>query len=84
MTKTISLPENTKFLQAKIDWCSSPKINISDLNLSKVIIENSFSSNIVKALLLPLYCITFGKNKYLSIKQVKQDIQKLDNVQIVN
>ena len=68
ITQTVSLPENVQFLQAKIDWCSSPKIHINELNSSKVIIENSFASNFVKALLLPLYYITFGKNKYLSIK----------------
>ena len=66
--QTISLPNDTKFIQAKIDWCSSPKVYIDDLNSNKVIIRNSFAGNIITALLLSLYYMTFGKNRYLSIE----------------
>ena len=67
-TQTINIPDNAEYIQAKIDWCSSPKLYIKDLSTNKILVKNSFAGNFIKALLLPLYYITFGKGKYLTIE----------------
>jgi hypothetical protein len=66
-TQTIEIPDSTKNIQAKIDWCSSPVFPLASINDKGIIIKNSFGSNIFTLVLLPLYYITFGKNKYLSV-----------------
>ena len=68
ISQIVSLPNETKVIQAKIDWCSSAEVKLSDLNSNQITVKNSFASNIFKALLLPLYYISFGKNKYLTIE----------------
>jgi hypothetical protein len=67
-SQVISLPSHTKFIQAKIDWCSSPKFYLDNSPSQKLIIKNKISGSFFKALILPLYYITFGKNKYLTIE----------------
>ena len=67
-SQTVALPKDAKVLQAKIDWCSSAEFNLSELSSNKITIKNSFANNIFKALFLPLYYISFGKNKYLTIE----------------
>ena len=68
-TIVITIPENIKVLQAKIDWCSSQEVKISDLSGLQLTVKNNFSGNILKVLFLTLYYVTFGKNKYLKIEQ---------------
>jgi len=67
VTQTIEIPDSTKNIQAKIDWCSSQTFPITSLTEKGIIIKNSFGSNIFKLFFLTLYYITFGKNKYLSV-----------------
>lgn len=67
-TQTINIPDNAEYIQAKIDWCSSPKLYVKDLTSNKILVKNSFAGNFIKALFLPLYYITFGKGKYLTIE----------------
>ena len=65
----VSIPENTNVLQARIDWCYSQEVKISELNGIQLTVKNNFSGNILKVLLLTLYYVSFGKNKYLKIEQ---------------
>lgn len=70
-TQTITLPEGSKTLKAVIDWCSSPDFNVSDIRSGKIVVKNSFASNVFKFLFLPLYYVSFGKEKYLKIETDK-------------
>ncbi len=65
------LPGN-HLLQAKIDWCSSSKIDfhISE-NETKCFKLSSFAKGNSLALLLALYYISFGANKYLDLKELQ-------------
>jgi len=67
VSQTVEIPDSTENLQAKIDWCSSQSFPVSSINEKGIIIKNSFGSNIFTLFLLPLYYITFGKNKYLTV-----------------
>ena len=67
--QTITISKDTMTLQARIDWCTSRKFEISTLTQNKLTVKNSFSSNFITAIFLPLYYITVGKNKYLKIEQ---------------
>jgi hypothetical protein len=67
-TQTINIPDNTEALRATIDWCSSQEFLMSELRERKLTVKNSFSGNFFKSLLLSLYYITIGKNKYLKIE----------------
>jgi len=67
-TQTINIPDNTKALLAKIDWCSSQEFLLPELRERKLTVKNSFSSTFFKSLLPALYYITIGKNKYLKIE----------------
>ena len=66
-TATYVIPDNTQKIRFTIDWCSSPEFKVQDIQSGKVTVSNTSGSNRVSALLLPLYYITFGKNKYLTI-----------------
>jgi hypothetical protein len=68
VSQIVSLPNETKVIQAKVDWCSSAQVKLSELDAEQITIKNSFASNIFKAVLLPIYYITLGKNKYLTIE----------------
>ncbi len=67
VSQTIEIPDSTKNLQAKVDWCSSHSFPVTSINEKGIIIKNSFGSNIFTLVFLPLYYITFGKNKYLTV-----------------
>ncbi|MDF3126503.1 hypothetical protein [Rheinheimera sp. 1928-s] len=67
-TQTITLPEGSKTLKAVIDWCSSPDFQVRDIRSGKIVVKNSFASNFFKAVFLPLYYISLGKEKYLKIE----------------
>jgi len=67
VAQTIEIPDSTINLQAKIDWCSSQVFPVNAITEKGIIIKNSFGSNIFTLILLPLYYITFGKNKYLTV-----------------
>lgn len=69
-TIKITLPEGCKKLKATIDWCSSPDFDVSDLQSGRVIVKNTFSSDVFKSTLMPLYYITFGYKKYLKIESI--------------
>ena len=66
-THKVSLPAGTKTLTAYIDWCYSPEFAVSDIQDGRIVVKNAFASNPLKALLLPLYYVSFGKHKYLKI-----------------
>ncbi|WP_105167841.1 hypothetical protein [Pseudoalteromonas sp. T1lg23B] len=68
VTQVVSLPDDTKAIQAKIDWCSSEPVKLSELKSKKITIKNTFAGNIVKVLFLTFYYISLGKNKYLTIE----------------
>ena len=63
----VFLPEKTKMLQAKIDWCSSPMFPVSAIKSGSITVKNS-SDTAFKRLFLPLYYISFGREKYLLIE----------------
>jgi len=67
VTQIFEIPDSTKNIQAKVDWCSSQTFPVASITEKGITIKNSFSSNIFTFILLPLYYITFGKNKYLSV-----------------
>lgn len=69
-TQTIQLPEGVKSLRATIDWCSSPEFGIDNFQGNKLVVKNSFAGGIVRALVLPLYYVTFGRDKYLKIENI--------------
>lgn len=71
-TQTVSIPQTTQYIQAKIDWCSSRKVAVESLSSRQLIVRNTFASNLLNALLLPLYYVTFGRNNYLTIDVVDQ------------
>ena len=64
-TTVIFLPNKTKMLQAKIDWCSSPMLPVIAITAGSITIKNSFSGNFFKRLFLPLYYISFARKRYL-------------------
>lgn len=66
--QSIEIPDDTKNLQARIDWCTSQTFPVHAITENGIVIKNSFASNIITLLLLPLYYITFGKGKYLKIE----------------
>ena len=66
--KTITIPDSTRNLVAKIDWCSSPAFSVQGMKENRITIKNSFGDNLFKVLLLTLYYITLGKNEYLVIE----------------
>ena len=66
-TQTVEIPDSTKNIQARIDWCSSQNFPVTSLTDKGIMIKNSFGSNIFKLVFLTVYYITFGKNKYLSV-----------------
>ena len=67
-SQIISIPDHSTYIQVKIDWCSSPKFDVSSAKSNKLVIKNSMGGSLLKSLILPLYYITFGKNKYLTIE----------------
>ena len=64
----VTIPDDAEYIQAKIDWCSSPKFYVKDIKSNKVVIKNTFGGHLLKAIFMPLYYITFGKGKYLTIE----------------
>ncbi len=64
----ITFPDDSKNIRVTVDWCSSAEFKISNFNSKKLIIKNSFGDNLLKSIFLPLYYITFGKDKYLTIE----------------
>tara|TARA_Y100001956_G_scaffold68226_1_gene70649 strand:+ start:228 stop:536 length:309 start_codon:yes stop_codon:yes gene_type:complete len=67
-TQKVTLPAHSKTLSAYIDWCYSPEFAVSDIQDSRIVVKNAFASNPLKALVLPLYYVSFGKHKYLNIE----------------
>jgi hypothetical protein len=64
----VNLPEGAEYIQAKIDWCSSQKFRVCNIKANQITIKNTFGSNFLMAVFMPLYYITFGKGKYLTIE----------------
>ena len=64
----VTIPDDAEYIQAKIDWCSSPKFYVRDIKSNQVLIKNTFGGNTLTALFISLYYITFGKGKYLTIE----------------
>ncbi len=67
-SQVVSIPNHSKYIQAKIDWCSSPKYYLDGSQCKKLVVKNSMDGGLLKALVLPLYYMTFGKSKYLAIE----------------
>jgi len=65
---TVELPENARKIQFKVDWCTSPEFQIENIKNGSIIVKNTMGKNWFSALFLPLYYITFGKGKYLTIE----------------
>lgn len=70
-TTIITIPDNAKIIQAKIDWCSSPAFAVKDINSKKLLIKNTSGGNFFKALFGPLYYITLGRKNYLTIENCR-------------
>jgi len=69
-TQTINVPDYTKYLQARIDWCSSPKYYLDTQKHRTIVVKNIVSGSLFKSVFLSLYYITLGRKKYLKIEQV--------------
>ena len=67
-SQVISIPSHTKFIQAKVYWCSSPKFYLDNSSSKKLIVKNRISGGFFKMLISPLYYFSFGKSKYLKIE----------------
>mgnify|MGYP000194257574 CR=1 FL=1 len=67
-TQRINIPDYTKYLEAKIDWCSSPKYYLDNQKQRTLIIKNTVGGNLFKSLFLSLYYITLGRKRYLKIE----------------
>lgn len=67
-TKLITVPDDAELIQAKIDWCYSPKIKLEEVKSGKLIVKNNIGGSFLASLFLPLYYITFGREKYLTIE----------------
>jgi len=65
---TFTIPDDTLKIRATIDWCASQEFEVKNIKSNQLTISNTFGSNLLSALLLPLYYITLGKNKYLTIE----------------
>ena len=74
-SQIVSIPSHTKYIQAKIDWCTSQKFYIDHSTCQKLIIKNRIGGNFFSPLLLPLHYMT-SKNRYLKIENYKQDFKK--------
>jgi len=70
-SQVISIPSHTKYIEAKIDWCSSPKFYLDNSPSKKLIVKNRISGGLFKVIILPLYYLTLGKKKYLKIEDSK-------------
>jgi len=58
-------------LMAKIDWCSSPEISFTvNENETKYFLVKSFSDSVLFTPFSTPYYITFGRNKYLKLKEI--------------
>ncbi|MEO2281030.1 hypothetical protein [Pseudoalteromonas pernae] len=66
-TAIYCIPDSAQKIRFTIDWCSSPEFALKDIQSNKLTVANTFGSNWFSALLLPLYYITFGKSRYLTI-----------------
>ena len=67
-TIAVSVPDKTKMLQAKIDWCCSPMFPVSAITAGSITVKNSFTDSLFKRLFLPLYYITLARKRYLVIE----------------
>jgi len=70
-TKNFEVESGSHTVQAKIDWCSSRKVNfdISD-NETRLFALNSFANGNILALFMTSYYITFGANRYLKLEEI--------------
>lgn len=70
-TKDFEINEGPHILEAKIDWCSSGKLNFTVSEKKWVAFElSSFAKHNPFGIWAAIYYITFGTNKYLNMKQV--------------
>jgi hypothetical protein len=67
-TQIVDIPDSATTLQARIDWCSSPKVNMSEIEAGTITVKNAFSGNLLK-MLITIYYVSFGKDKYLTIEK---------------
>ena len=55
--KTVEIPEGTKSLQAKIDWCCSKKLPIENLKPNQEIVVKNSYSHLALIPFMPLFAI---------------------------
>jgi hypothetical protein len=68
--KEFDIPEGFHTLQAKIDWCSSPKTTFNITSTGKKSYGlSSFASRSRFGLLSTIYYITFGTGRYLNLEE---------------
>lgn len=67
-TKTITVSDTAKTIQARIDWCTSQEFALSDVVDNKITVKNAFAHNIFRVLFMATYYISKGKHKYLVIE----------------
>lgn len=64
----LQLPENASTLVAKIDWCGSNEISVSELvHDVELEVKNSFA-HLIWFPFVPMYYIVFARHKYLQLK----------------
>ncbi|MGG9963129.1 hypothetical protein [Ferruginibacter sp. SUN106] len=69
-TKDFEITAGEHLLQAKIDWCSSPKISFSILaNATKAFSMTSFAKNNPLSGLALIYYTSFGAGKFLQLQE---------------
>jgi len=67
-TIKLKIPDDTEYIQAKVDWCSSPKLYISDIKSYTIVVKNTLEDNLSAGILAALDYITFGRKLYLTIE----------------
>lgn len=66
--KILELSDSAHSIYLKIDWCTSPVIQIGpEKSEHKLTCHNSFSGWKMFFLPLPLYYISFGRKKYIAL-----------------
>ena len=60
-TAKFVIPEGTQKIRATLDWCSSQEFDVKKIQANKIIIFNSFGTNLLTAIFLPLYYTFFAK-----------------------
>lgn len=69
--KELEIPEGRREIFLKIDWCASNALIINDTKDEKEFLcYNTFAGWKMFTLFIPLYYITFGRKRHLTLKEI--------------